>query len=340
MRIFISWSGELSHAIACILKEWIPTVLQAVTECWVSSEDIAKGKQWSPEITSALRQCQYGLICLVPSNLREPWLNFEAGVISKTLNSDRVCPFLFGLKPSQLQGPLTLFQCAEYSKDDVLKLLQSINAATDHPIQPERLRTTFELCWPGLERKMSDLRQFDLAGGKVNYLRGRNDIYAHAHQLLRTAEQRVRVLQFFGGPRPPKSYAEEAAKILRGKRDAGLDVLYDAYLVLPPSRIPETFHEAMQERFDVYVREGVGDLVDVYTMEMEYPAGFGFDMFLVDRKHAHLSFTTSGKLDALQRGITFEDQEPVVSDLVEWFDSAIGRNSVLYKAAKGKRTGA
>lgn len=334
MKVFISWSGDLSHKIALVLKDWLPTVLQSV-ECWVSSEDIGKGKQWNVEISGALKESDYGLICLVPNNVHEPWLNFEAGVISKSLTSDKVCPFLFGLTPKQLSGPLSLFQCTEYSKEEVRKLLYTLNAASPSaPISAGRLNTVFELCWPGLEISMNALKHSDLAGGKVTYLDKRSEIYEHALYLLQTAEQRVRVVQFFGGPRPPDSYAEKAAGILRSKRDIGIDVTYDAHLVIPPSRIPDNFDELTRKRFEIYANRGVGDLIDVYILKMEYPPAFGFDMFIVDRKHAHVSFTTSWKLDGLQRGITFEDQEPVVGDLIEWFETAIAKNSEKYPKLK------
>jgi hypothetical protein len=318
MKVFISWSGDVSHRIALELRMWLPTVIHSL-DTWVSSEDILKGSRWSVDLADALGQCDFGLICLVPANIEEPWLNFEAGVISKSLSVSRVCPFVFGIKPRQLSNsPLGQFQCAEYSQADVRKLVHTLNSHGDK-IPSDRLDRTFDACWPVLEGSLNQILPTDLplSGGHAKYLRGRAQIYAHAVYLLRLSEQRVRVLQFFGGPRPPETYAEEVAKILRSKREAGTDVTYDSYLAISPRRMPPDFAELNQRRFDIYAKQGVGHLVALHLLEMEYPDGYGFDMFIVDRKHAHISFTTSERLADLQRGIAFEDQEPVVNDLAE-----------------------
>lgn len=334
MKIFISWSGELSHKIAMILRDWLPTVLQTIDTPKVSSEDIAKGSQWWPELRKMLGDTYYSIICIVPWNVDEPWLNFEAGVISKSLEATRVCPFVFGLTPKQITGPLGLFQCTEYSKEDIRKLIHSMNQANPAGSVPvDRLDKTFNLCWPKLKSPLDLLRSTDLpiAGGRVTYLKGRSQIYAHAIHLYKSAEQRVRVLQFFGGPRPPQEYAEEAAKTLRAKRDSGIEVIFDAYLAVNASEIPPNFHEANQKRREIYSSHGVSDLVRLHFLEMQYPKSFGFDMFIVDRKHAHISFTTSERLEALQRGIAFENQEIVVNDLAEWFERAIEQNAKPYE---------
>lgn len=326
MQVFISWSGDLSHKVALVLKDWLERVFSHL-HAWVSSEDISKGSNWSNELDSALSESDYGITCLVPDNVHEPWINFEAGAISKSLSKGRVCPFLFGLSPEQIDGPLRRFQCARYSKEDVRKLVGSLNDISKDKAPERRLDEIFAMWWPELESKLDALKHDDLpvAGGRVRYLKGRNEIYAHAQELLKLADQRVRVVQFFGGPRPPEWYAQQAAKILRHKRDNGIDVTYDAYLVVAPFRIPPGLDEANRKRLDIYKEQGVGDLIGLHILKMEYPEGFGFDMFIVDRKHAHISFTTSERLADLQRGITFENQELVVSDLAEWFERAIER---------------
>ena len=45
MKVFVSWSGELSCQIAEVLKKWIPCIIQSV-DVFFSPEDIEKGDNW------------------------------------------------------------------------------------------------------------------------------------------------------------------------------------------------------------------------------------------------------------------------------------------------------
>ena len=150
MNIFISWSGNTSHKIACILRDWLPTVIHYI-EPWVSSEDIKKGDRWSLELSKRLEEIHFGIICIDPSNVDSPWLNFEAGALSKSLEHGRVLPVLFGITPAELRGPLAQFQVTSFEKEDFYRLIRSINLTlASSRIDPERLFRSFEIAWPGL----------------------------------------------------------------------------------------------------------------------------------------------------------------------------------------------
>lgn len=157
MRLFISWSGDLSHRVALHLKEWLPIVLPSV-EPWVSSEDIPKGSRWGAELASQLEGTDSGIICLVPGNIDQPWLNFEAGALSKSVQTGRVHPFQLGLDLGKVTGPLGQFQATRFARDDVKKLVRAINSeAGAGASPPERVDRAFEVCWPDLEARLSPL---------------------------------------------------------------------------------------------------------------------------------------------------------------------------------------
>jgi len=158
MKVFLSWSGDLSHKIAIELREWLPFVIQSI-EPYVSSEDIDKGTRWSIDIAKELEDSSFGILCVTPQNLNAPWLNFEAGALSKAFDNSYVSPFLFGLKPSDLKkSPLLQFQHTLYDKKDFFKLICSINKALgDNKLKEDKLKTTFDNWYNQLKEKLDAL---------------------------------------------------------------------------------------------------------------------------------------------------------------------------------------
>jgi transposase len=150
MKLFISWSGEVSRLLAESLREWLPSVIQAV-EPWMSGEDIGKGARWGVNLISELASTTAGIICVTPDNLDSPWVNFEAGALSRTIEATLVCPYLLGMKPTDLRGPLVQFQAAEAEKDDTRRLIKTLNIALgDNALPDKQLEKAFEVWWPEL----------------------------------------------------------------------------------------------------------------------------------------------------------------------------------------------
>lgn len=157
MKVFISWSGGRSKKVAEALREWLPNVIQSL-DPWMSSEDIEKGARWYVDIVSELESSYYGIICLTSDNIESPWIHFEAGALSKSMEKSRVCPYLFHIDPSIIKGPLVLFQAAKSTKDDTKKLLHSINQAlAENALSTEKLDKTFERWWPDLNAKLEEI---------------------------------------------------------------------------------------------------------------------------------------------------------------------------------------
>ncbi|MCR0568660.1 toll/interleukin-1 receptor domain-containing protein [[Clostridium] innocuum] len=151
MKIFVSWSGELSCQIAEILKKWIPCLLQSV-EVFFSPEDIEKGDNWDKTISNELSECKYGIICLTTENTTAPWINFEAGAIAKSLDS-RVTALMVNIKPSDIKGPLSRYQATKFEKTDFFQLVSSINKVLDTPLDHAVLENTFNAMWGSLENE-------------------------------------------------------------------------------------------------------------------------------------------------------------------------------------------
>ncbi len=93
MKIFISWSGDLSKTVAQHLGDWLKGVIQA-TEPWISTKNIDSGSVWFNKIRTELKDTSTGIVCLTKENLKQPWLLFEAGALAKGSDASRVCTLL------------------------------------------------------------------------------------------------------------------------------------------------------------------------------------------------------------------------------------------------------
>jgi hypothetical protein len=156
MKVFLSWSGAMSHKVAVAFRDWLPKVIQSVKP-YLSSEDIAKGVRWSSDLAKELQTTSYGILCITDDNYDSPWMNFEAGALSREIEKARVTPFLFNLKPSDIRGPFTQFQAVVNERADVLRMLESINDSQTPEVRLDKqvLAEGFEVWWGKLETKLA-----------------------------------------------------------------------------------------------------------------------------------------------------------------------------------------
>lgn len=160
MRVFISWSGDESKEVAELLGDWLGVVIQAI-DPWVSTRNIDKGSPWFGEIAENLSDTNFGIICLTPENLNSPWILFEAGALYKGLSSSRLYTLLIGLDNTDVADPLGQFNHTQPNKQDLFRLVESINSSLEEKIQlpAERLKSSFDGQWDNFESSLATIRE-------------------------------------------------------------------------------------------------------------------------------------------------------------------------------------
>jgi hypothetical protein len=91
--------------------------------------------------------------------MNKPWINFEAGALSKAVGTEsRVIPLLIDLGNSDLVGPLNQFQTVLPTKEDMRKLVDAINISTGKPNPPEVVSRVFKAMWGEFEAQMNEIQ--------------------------------------------------------------------------------------------------------------------------------------------------------------------------------------
>jgi len=157
MDLLLTWSGSASHDLASLFRTWLPTVLPGIKP-WISDEDIAKGKQWFPELMNQLDKSRISITFITPDNIRSPWVYYEVGVIAAKLAEGFVCPYLVGVDGKHVKdSPLGQFQWTQATKDDTWKLIRSINGLLPLAHSEQLLEGNFNTHWPKLKRQIDKL---------------------------------------------------------------------------------------------------------------------------------------------------------------------------------------
>lgn len=206
MLVFISWSGHKSKFVAEALEAWLPDVIHAI-DTWIS-QDIEKGRRWEPEIADRLERSKVGIICLTNSNLDARWIHFEAGALSKTKDA-YVCTLLLDIKSSDVDWPLAQFQHTTIEKDQIFKLLKTINGVVEtsgeKSLTEVRLKDVFETYWPRLEEVFQ--QSTTLQESATSPSRTTDEILEEMLEILRNQERLlsypVPSLQSWVGARSP-----------------------------------------------------------------------------------------------------------------------------------------
>ena len=192
MKVFISWSGDLSRELGEALRDWLPAVIQSVKPFFTPS-DIEKGSRWGKDIAQELEKSSVGIFCLTKDNLSKPWLMFEAGALSKNLDVSKVCPLLYGVDNTDLEGPLVQFQASPFEKTEIKKLLKTINSCLgDQRLDDSVLNDVFEMWWPKLEGSTKTILEKYENSSSNQSVRSDRDILEEVLELSRLGASSIR----------------------------------------------------------------------------------------------------------------------------------------------------
>lgn len=168
MKVFLSWSGDVSLTVASALRKWLPYFIQPLKP-FLSSIDISKGDRWNDALAKELEDSDYCIVCVTPYNINKVWMNFEAGALSKRFDRGHLTPFLFRLDRSQINGPIAQFQSTLCNEDDFLNLLYSMNNLGNCQLDHELLRDTFKTWWPQLKNALDQIPSTALGETRTCY---------------------------------------------------------------------------------------------------------------------------------------------------------------------------
>ncbi|MDF1490303.1 toll/interleukin-1 receptor domain-containing protein [Tessaracoccus caeni] len=188
MKVFISWSGTRSKALATALKNWLPLPLNYV-EPFLSDKDIGAGERWAQTISGELESSNFGIICITPENVRSEWILFEAGALSKSMLDAKVVPLLFGLELRDLSGPLSQFQAQKVEKDGIIEIVRAINNAAEHPVKDTIVSRSLPALWPTLE---NDLASIPSSPPEEQQMRPQHEILEDLVTSVRSLSSRMR----------------------------------------------------------------------------------------------------------------------------------------------------
>lgn len=220
MKVFISWSGRRSKAVAEYLSDWLKCVIQSL-QPWISTRDIDRGALWFNKITEQLGQTSIGIICLTGENKTQPWILFEAGALAKGLSQNRVCTLLVDLEPKDIEAPLSQFNHTVPTKEGMRSLVATLNAAQEQGLEEKVLNEAFETYWPKFQAQVEIILQ-NTEGVVPQEPRQAESILSEILDLTRGLSARVSSLE----DNLPSRHLDTLQRYL-SSRDAALNSILD-----------------------------------------------------------------------------------------------------------------
>lgn len=161
--MFIGYGGPKSRLVAHALREWL-RCLSPDVEPWVSTLDLQPGGFWPIELASRLEQTRAGILCVTRDNTDSSWLNFEAGALSRSVESALVIPYAIDIDTAMIPTPIGHFQGVAANRRDTLRMVSRLFESLN--IEYDSTGGVAEIFWPllhqfliavnGLERPDAD----------------------------------------------------------------------------------------------------------------------------------------------------------------------------------------
>ena len=184
-KIFISWSGQLSKAVASVWRDLIAETFDTV-DPFMSEEDIGAGTRGLPRIATELAGTSFGIILVTQENQNSPWINYEAGALSKDVGDEtvRVAPVLVDFeRKNDVTGPIGQFQAGLLDREGVEFILVEIAQVVQ--VNDAVIRKRLANSWSGeYEARFAAASAASAADGGHAPLAARRDLADVADEIL------------------------------------------------------------------------------------------------------------------------------------------------------------
>lgn len=126
MKVFLSWSKDLSNEIAKIFKDIFEESLGITA--FKSDQDIFFGEGWFNRIKNEVNESDIAIVLITKENLNIPWLNFEIGAFASKIGEKNIIPVLCDITSSDLSNhPVSNLQCTDLDWLNFLAIVKQVN---------------------------------------------------------------------------------------------------------------------------------------------------------------------------------------------------------------------
>jgi hypothetical protein len=325
MKLFISWSGERSHALATALREWFPLVLHYVRP-WLSEADISAGERWAEAVAKELEACNFGIICVTRQNIASQWVLFEAGALAKSLQGSGVIPLLLDLDFREITGPLAQFQAKKIDKNGLYEVAHSLNNVADQPVPEARFKQLFDALWPQCEKIVEEIPR---ETQPARHTRPQHDILEELVTGVRALEARFRDIgtdSLLRKRREPKLFSPRDAVEMAEMARMGPTDLTPLLILLSPLR--EDAQWLYEPGYEIYsalkrgktdeAEKAYRDLIHAVRMSEKRPGPFQAVTGVDQRLFYHIQEEINRVLQRRGRLQNVDSDEPRENNTVGW----------------------